>query len=246
MQGLTAQRILEVWERGQGRSSVEQAVQLLGAACPELDVSELWTLPLGERDACVLALRTSTLGDEIKGSVRCPACSDRLMFTLRENDVRFAPAAPGLVPRELSVTVDEYEVRCRLPSSEDLYAIHALPDVEFARDVLLSRCIVEARREGDLLAPAALPDAVIDRVGDAITETDRQCEVELELSCAACRHEWKSLFDVASFFWTELTAIAQRLVQDVHALASAYGWSEAEILGMSAARRQLYLDLVGG
>jgi hypothetical protein len=33
-------------------------------------------------------------------------------------------------------------------------------------------------------------------------------------------------------------------MRDVHQLASAYGWSEHDILTMSAGRRQLYLELV--
>jgi len=32
----------------------------------------------------------------------------------------------------------------------------------------------------------------------------------------------------------------------VHALARAYGWSEAAILGMGSARRARYLELVAG
>jgi hypothetical protein len=31
---------------------------------------------------------------------------------------------------------------------------------------------------------------------------------------------------------------------DVHALASAYGWSEREILALSDTRRRLYLEMV--
>ena len=32
---------------------------------------------------------------------------------------------------------------------------------------------------------------------------------------------------------------------EVHALAAAYGWTEAEVLALSAARRRAYLELVG-
>jgi hypothetical protein len=52
------------------------------------------------------------------------------------------------------------------------------------------------------------------------------------------------LFDIVSFFWTELSAQAKRLLREVHTLARGYGWREADILAMSARRRQLYLDLV--
>ena len=51
--------------------------------------------------------------------------------------------------------------------------------------------------------------------------------------------------DVVGFFWREIQSAARRVVLEVDALARAYGWSEAAILGMSSARRNLYLELVG-
>jgi hypothetical protein len=35
------------------------------------------------------------------------------------------------------------------------------------------------------------------------------------------------------------------MVREVHRMASAYGWREADILAMSAFRRQRYLELIG-
>jgi hypothetical protein len=69
--------------------------------------------------------------------------------------------------------------------------------------------------------------------------------VLLGLHCPLCSHSWQALFDIASFFWTEISAHARRLLREVDALARAYGWSEAEILGLSASRRQAYLELIG-
>jgi hypothetical protein len=48
-----------------------------------------------------------------------------------------------------------------------------------------------------------------------------------------------------SFFWREIQSAARRIVLEVDALARSYGWSEAEILNMTPARRQLYLEMVG-
>ena len=42
----------------------------------------------------------------------------------------------------------------------------------------------------------------------------------------------------------EIHAWAKRTLREVHTLASAYGWSEREILSMSAVRRALYLEMV--
>jgi hypothetical protein len=39
--------------------------------------------------------------------------------------------------------------------------------------------------------------------------------------------------------------LAKAYLNEVHMLAWAYGWREADILAMSSARRQFYLERVG-
>ena len=68
----------------------------------------------------------------------------------------------------------------------------------------------------------------------------------LAVSCASCAHAWRASFDIVAFFWSEIDAWAERVLRDVHRLAAAYGWSEREILGLSAWRRHRYLEMVGG
>ena len=75
---------------------------------------------------------------------------------------------------------------------------------------------------------------------------DPQADVELALSCPACGHAWPAAFDIASFLWTEVDAWARVLLHEIHALASAYGWREADILALSPRRRRAYLELIGG
>ena len=70
--------------------------------------------------------------------------------------------------------------------------------------------------------------------------------LELALSCPSCRHQWQATFDIVSFFWSEINAWAHRSLQEVHTLALAYGWREADILAMSPWRRQFYLKMVSG
>ena len=65
------------------------------------------------------------------------------------------------------------------------------------------------------------------------------------LNCADCGHRWVSAFDIVSFLWSEIDNWAKRLLREVCALATALGWREADILAMSAQRRQLYLQIIG-
>jgi hypothetical protein len=56
--------------------------------------------------------------------------------------------------------------------------------------------------------------------------------------------EWRAAYDIASSLWQDIEYRSQRVVADVHRLAAAYAWSEADILAMSAARRRLYLAMI--
>ena len=120
-----------------------------------------------------------------------------------------------------------------------------LTDVAEARSRLIERCVLEATLDGQPLAAAELPESVLASLVEALTERDPQAETRFQLTCAACDHRWSALFDIVSFFWAELGARAERLLYEVHALARAYSWREADILAMGEARRHFYLELVG-
>jgi hypothetical protein len=77
-----------------------------------------------------------------------------------------------------------------------------------------------------------------------MAEADALGDVQLALTCPQCGHEWQAPFDIASFLWTEINAWAHRTLQDVHELARAYGWREADILALSPWRRQVYLEMI--
>jgi hypothetical protein len=90
--------------------------------------------------------------------------------------------------------------------------------------------------------PAEIIDLAIKRMGEA----DPQADVAVDLTCPCCQHQWQRNFDIVSYLWTELRGWAEQLLREVHLLASAYGWSESEILQLSAARRRRYLEMVIG
>ena len=91
------------------------------------------------------------------------------------------------------------------------------------------------------------PLSVLDipRMATQLEELDPEAKIEFSLQCPECGREWSSLFDIVSVFWTELSAWARRIVQEIHHLATRYGWSEEEILKLSPWRRAIYLSMVG-
>jgi hypothetical protein len=240
MRPLSANDILQVWEWGQDKHPVDRALALLGRADPELPPDKLQKLTVGQRNSRLLSLRENTLGPVLKGYAECPACATALEFSVEVGNI-LQPEPASLTYR---LQVGELSMRFRLLDSLDLAAIVGLDDIRAARLRLIERCLLEATQARQPLEAANLPDSALAELVDALTECDPQAETRFQLTCAACGNRWSALFDIVAFFWTELSARAERLLAEVHMLAQAYGWREADILAMSETRRRAYLELV--
>jgi hypothetical protein len=240
MTGLSATHLLAIWERGAGQPAVWRALELLAAAFPKETPDSLAELAICERDARLLALRETIFGAQLNSLADCPACGECAEISFQASDLTAASrsASPGL---EWSGA--GWQVAYRLPSSRDMLAVHGTPLAE-ARRSLLFRCILSAR-QADQPAPAdALPPDVLETLARQMAEADPLADVWFALACPACEHHWQAPFDVVAYVWSEVDAWALRTMQEVHCLARAYHWSEAEILNLSAWRRQLYLSML--
>lgn len=242
MRSLTAHELLGVWEEGRGRPLAERTLLLLACAFPDESRDTLVALPIGRRDARLLTLREWTFGPRFASIAHCPACREPLELSFSVADVRVA--AEPLPQEVLAVSAAGYEVAFRLPTSADLALVEASGDGANARDDLLKRCLLSARRNGRSRSVGRLPARVLDAVVERMSDVDPQADVYAPLTCPACSHAWHVTFDIASFFWAEIESWAYRMLREVHDLASAYSWREPDILALSPARRQFYLQLV--
>ena len=246
MRGLTAAELLAAWEQGVGQPPFRRALILLTAAHPECSGEQLARLSIGRRDARLLALRERTFGGELVSVATCSACGEQLEFTFNAAEIRVAsPAAEGEEPEALSLKLNGYDILFRLPDSTDLAAIAEVNEPAASQRLLHQRCIRAATVEGAAVNISDLPADVLAAVAARMEEADPQANVQLNLSCVRCGGQWQAVFDIESFFWAEITRWAERLLSDVHHLARAYGWREADILALSPARRAAYLSLIG-
>ncbi|MEU9785099.1 hypothetical protein AB0H92_29750, partial [Streptomyces phaeochromogenes] len=111
------------------------------------------------------------------------------------------------------------------------------------RRALLARCVVSAVRDGVDVPADALPETVQRRLAEEAQKADPGADVTLNVNCPECGAATRAELDIASYLWTELDAWARDVLLDVHLLATAYGWSEPEILALSPLRRRYYLEL---
>ena len=235
---ISAERLLQVWERGQLQAPVEKALTLLAAAYPDATREELAMLSIGRRDASLLTLREQLFGSQLSSLTDCPACGERLELNFNLADVR-ATSLPSDAP--LSLSESGYELELRLPNSLDLLRLTDCSTVAEMRSRLFEECV--GTREG---AVSELPAEVVELAIERMGEADPQADVEVDLNCPECGNVWQSCFDIVSYLWTELHAWARQMLCEVHLLASNYGWREKEILRMSAPRRRGYLEILAG
>lgn len=234
MQPLSASDLLRAWEAGHALSLPQRALVLLAAACTGTPADALAQLTLGERDARLIDLREKCFGSGVTAIAACPACGEPAEMQFDVAALR-APAARS--DAVFTVANEDGTVHFRALNSLDVLAPLASPD-ENPKRALAERCVVDSA--------GALTDAQVDALAGALREVDSQAEVTIALTCPNCGHGWPALFDIASFFWREIDAWAQRTLDDVHALAAAYHWREEDILAMSAWRRQQYLMRIDG
>lgn len=216
---MDATRLLELWEVTGGLDAVERALALAVAGGQARE--DLLDRPYGATNAAVWAFRTQWLGSHLDGLATCASCGERVEFALDGSDLP-APdgaAATAEVPGG------------RLPTPADLLRAAAGPDPG------------EALRRSILHDPAAT-GAALAVVEDALATADPWAELLLDLTCPACGTGFRADLDLGAFVAAEVEAYAVRLLHEVDVLAWAYGWGEAEILALSAARRAAYLGLV--
>jgi len=243
MHALLPDELLKVWEQGASLSSAERALLLLAAAYTEVTPEQIAQLSVGQRDRHLLALREQTFGSQLDGIATCPSCAVRLEFRVNAADICSTPLKePDAV---LEMTRAGYFVQFRLPNSLDLASLDSAADPETNRQHLLQSCVIMARRGRVEVAAAELPAEVGTAIAQRMVAADPQADVQLALACPHCQHTWQTPFDIVSYFWSEIQAWADRLLREVHSLASAYGWREAEVLALSPWRRQSYLQLIG-
>jgi uncharacterized protein (UPF0212 family) len=237
---LNSAALLTAWEECATQPALRRALTLLVMARPQTSAEEWSRVSIGERDRTLLRIREELFGSKIEATAECPRCGERLELAFGTHDI-WTPEPCLPTPKEsLRLEAAGYEVRYRLPTTADLAEMGTME----GRNALLKRCVELARFGAQAIDPEALPDEIVTAVAAGMAEADPQAEVRIALSCPGCSNQWSSVFDIVAFLWGEIEDWAQRLLLEVHALASAYGWSERDIVAMGPRRRRFYLEMV--
>jgi len=244
MPTLSAQDIIRGWEWGQNKHPLDRSLFFLALAYPNKTWEELASLSIGQRNLRMLALREQLFGPTLNCFVECSECSTALEFTINVSDIRVSELSDTVADRH-QLSIGGVTLQFRLPNSQDLAAIVGSDTVGTARRILIQRCVEQVSQDNAAVSLEDLPETIITALAEQMINLDPQAELRFNLSCEACGHDWSATFDIASFFWVEISTLAKRLLQDVYTLAQAYGWPESDILAMSDSRRRFYLEMIG-
>jgi hypothetical protein len=232
MSALSGSAVLELWELGASLHPLDRSLLALGMAESSSGV-DYADLPLGRRNLALLDLHSWWFGPQLHGWASCPDCNEKVEFDF---DARELAATGRVSAVQERVQVGDHTFR--LPTSRDLASVANAESADAAAIGLLERCRIAGPED------SVWTDEMLDIVDERLADEDPLAETRLALSCPSCGREWADTFDIGRFLWAEVEARARRILWEVHALARAYGWSEAQTLGLSPARRAMYLQMV--
>lgn len=227
-------QLLALWERGLVRHPIDRALLLCAWIRPDLPASRLPDLPLGTLNQALLRLHEICFGTRINACVNCEHCGEGLELTLDTGQL-YADANACDTPIEFEISGLPF----RVPCSRDLAALAGQADIQTAALKLLQHCCLAHPDKTELDFASVLTEAEI-----VMESLDPAADINLALTCDSCGHSWLADFNIGTLLWDKIDAHARILLAEVHSLARAYSWTEAEILALSPQRRTAYLDMV--
>ena len=171
-------------------------------------------------------------------SSACEACGELFDFPL---DLAQLPVQPARGTVAVATIAGERRA-LRIPTGADQLRIAALDDDEEAERILAALCIALRPNENVPALAARLSPDDLAAIEEALEEAAPQIPWAIEANCPACSAAHAIAIDVSAW----LSRMAAGPIADVHEIASAYRWSERDILALPRRRRLEYLELIRG
>jgi len=229
---------LEVVFDGSDRPSL---VTALLARCSEAgDPRGWWAQRVGRRIAVLL--RVAAESDHLQAFTVERRCSQPACGTAFEMSLPLDQLDSGSEADRIAVALPAGgAVMARLPTGEDQrrWAGRAYASRREAIGAITGALVVEGQVAPD-------DDAAVAALADALADHDPLVNFTVSCSCPACGETNETAIDLEGLALGHLARRRRALIEDVHALASAYGWTEAQVLAISEERRASYRALVDG
>jgi hypothetical protein len=209
-----------------------------------LEWQQLQATDLVRRLQWLLALSRRSGIDQVELQATCPACGTEMALPLE-----LAALRPGAPPAEIACEPEPgVRLRLRLPNAEDQSRWAEAGIVDFhtlAADLVLAIDSDPGRApDGSARHPGRLPDDWIPAVEEALADADPLTAMTLQSACPGCAQAVEFPVDLEQLLLQRLMLEQSHTLYDIHRLASAYHWSEQQILALTPARRAFYLACI--
>lgn len=233
-------RLLAAWEAAAAAPPSVRGAVLAGSCGAVESVDAALDLPLAAQADLLARLYGESFSQDVEGSLTCAACG--AVAEVRLPLSAFAAADDGSDGRRRSVALPGGGAAVvRALTARDLLEAAGADDP--AR-TLVERSVTDA--EGLPLDPAGLDEAARTDVDAAAESLAGGAALVLRAVCPGCGADVVAPADVGVLLWDRVAALAPIVLAEVAELATAFGWSQAEVLSLSALRRAAYLELARG
>jgi len=201
-----------------------------------------WNQTVGVRIAALLRVLALTEGNEraISAMLRCtkPQCGETFEVELSVGDLLPAQPAGNVAAAEpIAISLQTgRSALLRRPTGRDLGNWRAFHHA--TRGEAIAAMINELLIDGSI-DPDDEP-----MVAEVMAEHDPLIAFAVACTCPVCGADSEKRIDLEEIVLARLNARQRALLREVHVLASRYGWSEREILGIAPARRARYLQMI--
>lgn len=186
------------------------------------------SLTSAARDRALACIYIQSYGDLIRSSRLCSSCGNNYDLSFKLSDL--LDGYPMATPPADGQYQTADGLRFRLPTGVDELAVIGLGR-EAARRALLKRCTVTE-------------DAEPERIEAAMESVAPLLNTELQAICPECATAEIMSFDMGTYLLRRLLNDKERLPNEVHMLAMAYGWSHDDILDLTRSERRRYMALI--
>ena len=230
--------LLTAWEHAESVPACAVGAVLLHRVGLVDDLAGALDLPLSTATALLARLYRDTFGATDQALARCPDCGLQLEVDLPLDQLGALPSTPqqASLPGPDGTTM---VVRC--PTTRDLLEAARSDDPAAA---VSARCV--QTQDGGSLDPAALDAQQLEAIEATAERLAGAAAAVLSSLCPECGGQVRADVDIAALLWQRVRSEVPAVLAEVAELAAAYGWSETDVLAMSAMRRGVYLELARG
>lgn len=192
-------------------------------------------LSVGDRQFLMRELAAQIDADPIWVHLNCGSCDGKMDVCFRYADLPVKNATAEFP--EFTLRLGKKSLRVRVPNGADQEAIAALPHSEPALAFLLQRIALPTGKNSvDFSWDATAAQAVEAAVEAAAPELG----TTLVAPCPHCAAENQVAVDLYAF----IGRAGREWLMEIHQIASAYHWTEEQILALPPPRRKYYLALI--